>query len=506
MYKKLLNSAFLSLLFSFLLIATNSLFANNNYERLLSKQDAAEDIEIYFEIIDQQHGNPYQYISREEFKQLVDETIASLPESISFKDFDLVLTKLNNKIRCGHTVISLDTETLKSATDMAQFFPFPIRIIDDSYYIDFEDGNLPLGAQLISINGNPIDQMTQELVQLTVSDGFSPTKPIREIESRFGYYYFLKYGAATSFEVNFKSPDGEISTTKVEAIEGNKMLANNYYRPVYKQNERYYHFTHLDAIDSLQTLVLTLNTFQANPDWFFKQLASRFNEETKEFDFDNLVIDLRLNEGGDRRILNFLYEFMGGGQLVDPSKTSVRTQEIELTDYLVGINGSNSSNEVIQNADTYLKEHFNQPMANGYAGETQNWHDQFDLGIHWKDKAFKGNIYVLTSGKTFSAAADLARILSEMSNVTLVGEETGGAHKGRTANMLLNYNLPNTRTMLQVPVIYEEFINVTNTSEGRGTFPDYLVSQTYTDLLNKKDTAFEFTLKLIGQSNPFGSH
>lgn len=506
MYKKLLNSAFLSLLFSFLLIATNTLFANNNYERLLSKQDAAEDIEIYFEIIDQQHGNPYQYISRQEFKQLVDETIANLPESISFKDFDLVLTRLNNKIRCGHTIISLDTESLKSATDMAQFFPFPIRIIEGAYYIDFEDGNLPLGAQLISINGNAVNQMTQDLVELTVTDGFSPTKPVREIESRFGYYYFLKYGASSSFEVSFKTPAGEISTARVEAIEGNKMLANNYYRPVYKQNERYYHFTHLDAIDSLQTLVLTLNTFQANPDWFFKQLASRFNEETKEFDFDNLVIDLRLNEGGDRRILNFLYEFMGGGQLVDPSKTSVRTQEIELTDYLVGINGSNSSNEVIQNADTYLKEHFNQPMANGFAGKTQNWHDQFDLGIHWKDKAFKGNIYVLTSGKTFSAAADLARILSEMSNVTLVGEETGGAHKGRTANMLLNYNLPNTHTMLQVPVIYEEFVNVTNTTEGRGTFPDYLVTQTYSDLLNKKDTAFEFTLKLIAENNSFGSH
>ena len=243
MYKKLLNSAFLSLLFSFLLIATNSLFANNNYDRLLSKQDAAEDIEIYFEIIDQQHGNPYQYISREEFKQLVDETIANLPQSISFKDFDLVLTKLNNKIRCGHTVISLDTESLKAATDMAQFFPFPIRIIDDSYYIDFEDGNLPLGAQLISINGHAVNQMTEDLTELTVTDGFSPTKPIREIESRFGYYFFLKYGASSSFEVSFKTPAGEISTTKVEAIEGNKMLANNYYRPVYKLNERYYHFT-----------------------------------------------------------------------------------------------------------------------------------------------------------------------------------------------------------------------------------------------------------------------
>ena len=113
---------------------------------------------------------------------------------------------------------------------------------------------------------------------------------------------------------------------------------------------------------------------------------------------------------------------------------------------------------------------------------------------------------MLTSGKTFSAAADLARILSEMSNVTLVGEETGGAHIGRTANMLLNYNLPNTRTMLQVPVIYEEFLNVSNTTEGRGTFPDYLVNQTYSDLLNKKDTAFEFTLQLIAQNDQLGSH
>lgn len=506
MYKNLRHATFLSLTFSLLLIASNSLFANNDLERILSKTDATEDIELYFEIIDQQHGNPYQFITRDEFKQLVNETIAKLPEAISFKEFDLLLTKLNNKIRCGHTVVSLDTETLKAANDQAQFFPYPIRIIDDSFFIDFEDGNLPLGAELISINGNPVHSMTTELSELTVTDGFSPTKPIREIESRFGYYYFLKFGAASTFNVEYKTPAGELLTAEVTGIEGNKMLANNYYRPVYKLNERYYHFTHLDAIDSLQTLVLTLNTFQANPDWFFKQLASRYNQETKEFDFENLVIDLRLNEGGDRRILNFLYEFIGGGQLVDPSNTSVRTQNIELSDYLVAINGANSSAAVIENASDYLKKHFNQANSNGFAGETQNWHDLFDLGIHWEGNSFNGNIYVLTSGKTFSAAADLARILSNMDNVTLVGEETGGGHNGRTANMLLNYSLPNTQTMLQVPVIYEEFINVSNSSEGRGTFPDHLVTQSYSDLLNKKDSAFEYTLQLINQNPSFGSH
>ena len=49
MYKKLLSSAFLTFLFSFLLIVTNILFANDNLDRLLTKNDAAEDIELYFE-------------------------------------------------------------------------------------------------------------------------------------------------------------------------------------------------------------------------------------------------------------------------------------------------------------------------------------------------------------------------------------------------------------------------------------------------------------------------
>lgn len=502
MYKKKLTSAFLSLAISLLLIASNTLFANNEYERLLSKDQAAEDIEVYFNIIDQQHGNPYQYISRNEFKALVDQTIAALPTNISFKEFEVILSELNHQIRCGHTTISMNTDMIKAATDQSLFFPYPVKFIDDQYFIDFEDGDIPLGSKILEINGHAIEKIKQDLLALTVTDGFSPTKPIREIESKFGYYFFLKYGGNQNFDVDYLTPEGKQVTKTIAGIQGNRMLANNYFRPVYKKHERYSHFTHLDAIDSLETLVLTLNTFQANPDWYYKKLAALYNKETKEFDFDNLVIDLRFNEGGDRRILNFLYEFIAGSDLVDPTKTSIRNRSIEYKDYLVGINGSNSSKQMINSAYEYLLENFEE---SGKA-EVQNWHEKFELNAHWEGRPFKGQIYVLTSGKTFSAAADLARILGQLDQVTLVGEETGGAHEGRTANMLLNYSLPNTSTMVQVPVIYEEFVNTYNASTGRGTFPDHLVTQTYSDLLSKKDTAFEFTLKLIAQNSSMGTN
>lgn len=477
-----------------------------NDERLLSRNQAQEDIRIYFELIDQQHGNPYQYISRSDFKTLVNSTIEQLPETVSVKEFEILLSQLNKTIRCGHTTVGIDNEFMKSITDRPNFFPYPIRIIDQSIIIDFESSDLPLGAEILSMNGIPAKQMLEEMKTLTVTDGFSETKSLRDIENRFGYYFFLKYGAFTSFDVTYQSPENHLKNTKVVGIAGNEMLANNYYRPVYQQHERYYHFTHLDAIDSLQALVLTLNTFQASPDWFYKKLASRYNDNLEMFDFDNLVIDLRLNEGGDRRLLNILYKFITGEELKDPSKTHIRNRNIIQTKHLVGVNGSHGSDQAIERAEAYLNLHFTEKVKDGYAAKEQNWYETFDSGIAWEGKSFKGQVYVLISGTTFSAAADLARILGDLPNVILVGEETGGANIGRTANMLLNYSLPHTGSMIQVPVIYEEFVNVnTSINYGRGTFPDHWITQTYTDLLAKKDTAFEFTLQLMQSAQVLGS-
>ena len=491
---------------SLLVLSERPLLSNDNINRTLSREQATEDLSIYFELIDKQHGNPYQFISRSAFLNALNTTIDNLPEQIEFKAFEVTLSKLNNLIRCGHTIINLDANLIKSASEANHFFPLPIALIKEQVYVDFEDSAIPHGAQLIAINGQEVGEVINELLPLTVTDGFSQAKPLRELETKFGYYFFLKYGAYNSFEVTYLTPKGTQTKTTISGVAGNQMLANNYYRPVYKTNERYYHFTHLDAIDSLQTLVLTLNTFQANPDWFAERLSALYDQESKKFEFDNLVIDLRNNEGGDRRLLTLLYQFVAGEHLVDPSNTSIRSNQIQFEDYLLGINGAVGSKEAIEKAKTYLNQHFTYANEQGFESAEQNWYDTFDAGINWQGQTFNGQVYVLTSGKTFSAAADLARILAELDNVILVGEETGGAHIGRTANMLLNYDLPNTHTMVQIPVIYEEFVNANKQNEGRGTFPDFHITQTYPDLLAKKDSAFEFTLDLIQQKQLQGAN
>ncbi len=175
----------------------------NNLDQILTKEAATQDLNLYFQLIDEQHGNPYAYISRDEFKALVNEQVNALPAHISQQNFSILLSELNQKLRCGHTAVSIDTQTLKKATERSEFFPYAISIIDNEIFVDFEEGNIPLGSKIISINGITSAQMVTDLTALTITDGFIETKKLREIEQKFGYYYFLKYGPIGQFKVSY---------------------------------------------------------------------------------------------------------------------------------------------------------------------------------------------------------------------------------------------------------------------------------------------------------------
>ena len=496
-------TALLMLCLSFTVVANNGI-----EDKGLSKEEAAADLNFYFKLIDKQHGNPYLYISRDDFQNLIQQKIEALPAQVSAQELTALLIELNQQIRCGHTSVTFDKMQFRAEENRSEFFPYPVAIIDEALYIDFEDGVLPHASKIESINGIPAAQVLSELSMMPVTDGFIETKVKRSIEKRFGHYFFLKYGFYSTFQVVVEDTNGEQLEATVEGVPAAQMLTNNYYRPVYKTNERYIHFTHLDAIDSLHTLVLTLNTFNAHPEWFYKRIMSHYDEESEKFNFDNLVIDLRINEGGDRRLLNILYQLVAGKSLSDPSINAARSLQIE-GDQLFAINGA-VGEEAIHNAENYLSERFINTSEGGFEMPQHDWYpEEFKLDLDLSKLKFEGQVYVLTSGNTFSAAADLARILSMLDNVTLIGEETGGAHESRTANMILNYKLPNTSMQVQVPVIYEKFVNTNaNNGKGRGTFPDHLVSQTREDLINRIDAAYALALDLIKQgqqTQSFGS-
>ncbi|SFA41382.1 Peptidase family S41 [Pedobacter suwonensis] len=109
---------------------------------------------------------------------------------------------------------------------------------------------------------------------------------------------------------------------------------------------------------------------------------------------------------------------------------------------------------------------------------------------------FKGKIYVLIDGGTFSVGSLLAANLKALKNVTFVGEETGGSKNVWTALTLKSLSLPTSQLLLRYGTLPAFFGDITNI-DGRGVMPDVPVAYGVDDYLAGKDLELDLVLKDI---------
>jgi len=109
---------------------------------------------------------------------------------------------------------------------------------------------------------------------------------------------------------------------------------------------------------------------------------------------------------------------------------------------------------------------------------------------------FKGKIYVLINGNSFSASSVLSTQLQGTKRATFVGEETGGAYNGTVAGMMKVYRLPNTKIEANIGLLHIDSKYKTEV-DGYGVKPDVEILPTYQDRLNKVDPELEWVLNDI---------
>ena len=110
---------------------------------------------------------------------------------------------------------------------------------------------------------------------------------------------------------------------------------------------------------------------------------------------------------------------------------------------------------------------------------------------------FKGEVYVLTDGWTFSTAADVATVAHHNRLATFVGEETGGGYDGNTSGVSRGVTLGHSGLAVNVPCWMYTTKNVGHSFFGRGVVPDHPVRPSIEDALAGRDAVFELALALI---------
>ncbi len=439
----------------------------------ISKASLAEDLDILKNNLEKIHPGLYTYSSKKQIDGWFTETKNSLKDSMDYIQFYKLVAPLNSIIKNGHSFVALDR--FKKTYNI-----LPIRLYkdNDSFFIvdSFnEEYKELIGKEIISIDGVPLIEIFNDLIKYQTRDGENLTFPTAKLMYYFNLDYSLIYGSKDSYEIALT--EASQKTTMMLKSISNKDITFYNRIPLHD----FFSFTIKDSV-----AVLTLKTFEKSylkKINYKKQLEGIFNS-IKENNIGHLIIDLRNNGGGDavpnQELISYLYD----KEFRLFKSISTITKKIEDKEYY--------KKEGVFWFNTLVSWFKLEKIAgNYYRAKTKG----SDVYLPKVDN-YKGGLYIITNGRSFSATGEFTSFIKHHRDAVFIGEEVGGNKYQNTSGLSYFITLPNSKLRMFIPTVLWE-LNVDVENDGHGVKPDYVVRNTITDELERKDAVMDFVLQLI---------
>ncbi|TNE53861.1 MAG: hypothetical protein EP338_10050 [Bacteroidetes bacterium] len=455
-------------------------------QKRLTNEQVLEDYKILKNVITKGHPNLYEYTSKSEWDSLFMDFEENKIKTIdNNNDLYKSITELIDYVRDGHLIVmrpKLDS--------VPKLFPLWLKIINKKLYTNTDDFDIPVGSEIISIDGLSAKELRNRLMKYAPTDGFNETKKDRQIEMEFGILHFYEFGAKPTYQVEYRTPSNEVITNTIESQTfesiGKRFTKRNSFLARKTLGEK---GPHLYFVDSLNTAVITLNTFNLDVERFQGALLDIF-KNIKRNKAKNLIIDIRQNEGGYP--LNAINAF---------SYIANEPFRQQVSSYVT--------------TDILPEEQYSQNLVNGYTYETffiKYYQNTEKTENGWKSttdeneplmipdkKKFEGKVYVLIGGKTFSAGSSFA-LFCKNQGIILVGEETGGSYYTQTGGYPIIYTLPNSKIKVLISFVkISRYTKDETVKKGSGIVPDIEIPLTVKDLIDRKDSQLDYVLKQINK-------
>ena len=418
-----------------------------------------EKIKTYDPALQEYHPN-FEEEANKVLAEISDDSLAPL-------DFYTVVTKICALAHEGHFKVGDWADDIHAGfgSNTYTYLPVEVKILSGKIFVANDYSNeqrLNKGDEIIAINGVNTESILNKLLQVTPSDGEITTYAYRKIEEGFPWLFYFYIDQPDTFEFRIVDQNQQERTESISAlirsdqVENVKKYISTNSSPNESTDEGFYT---LDITNEYALLTLPsfdfrrVNKYEVKSKTLYKSIF----KELQDKQVQHLVIDLRYNTGGRNEFADDMVPFISRNASKDP----------------------------------YLKK-------------TISWEGKerkYSLSAPSK-LAFKGSIYVLVNGKTYSAGGSLARYLKEYGDATVIGTETGTRYEGFAAGSSQVINLPNSQLKIEIPRYHILFPpSSKQTTKNRGLLPDYEITQTFESYSEEKDLNLEKVLMLIEESN-----
>lgn len=456
-----------------------------------------EDVDLIFNSLKKKHPGVYWYISEEALNGKIDSLKNSFTDPLTSKEFYLRVAPIVASINCGHTRLYLSStkKTKGQENKKTSLLKQNTFFVNDSklYFKSISDlvQRNSTGSEILSINDCTTDKIVENLKKYIPSDGYNQTFKYELLNRNFASLYEQIYGVTDTlnFEISDSTNVRSIHLTKqsFKKETKSKIVVNKKekldkkirYKGLDENKQAILDYKLID--NSSKTAYLKIKSFSFDHSNFSKFYTESF-DRIKEEKVENLILDLRDNGGGSLKASRTLFSYLTDSTYtyLKPVETKGRfTAKSTVLDKLFS-----PTNWLINRFLFYKKDGKYYAKVKG------------TKPLNPKKDNFKGNLYVITNGLSFSASSLLAANLKGLERVTFVGTETGGGFNQCVAGRLPIVKLPNTGLKLRYGLYV---LSPTFQSEvyGRGVFPDIIVNKQKEDYLQNRDIEVDTIVKMI---------
>jgi len=294
---------------------TDTLF---DFNKTFSILELKKDLSVLRDSLEIIHPALYRYTSKQSFDSAFKLAYQQINRPLTQTEFYGIVAPLVSKVGDIHTTIEPSDESFNYLATKSDLFPFDVRIINKNVFIasnNSSDSSIEVGSRIIRINNQSIGKVLSEMENYFSDEGRNETLKLKRVEQRFAFQYHLTYGYFKVFKIEYLTANGisqikNINAQPFSVIKTNRTKNHLKYPNLKSLFPQSPYFTlSIDKEKNIATLTIKSfqNDVQQSINNEFKPFIDSAFTEIKSNNINNLVIDIRNNDGGLSENSSYLY-------------------------------------------------------------------------------------------------------------------------------------------------------------------------------------------------------